>query len=74
VQRIIFRGRARENTMVSFRGRVAPSKVHQGEKRVSVKPLNHAPMSHVQMPFEYDKSTIHVGKGDDRSNHLTPLV
>jgi hypothetical protein len=64
----------RGNTMVSKCGHVTLPKVYRGEKRVSVKPLNHAPMSRVLMPFEYVKSTICVGKGDGRSNHLMPLV
>jgi hypothetical protein len=60
--------------MVALLERVALSEAHRGEKRVSMKPLNHAPMSCVLMPFEYVKSRICVGKGDGRSNHLMPLV
>jgi hypothetical protein len=73
-QRIIFQGRAGENTTVSFHGHVAPSEAHQVEKWVSTKLINHALMTHVQIPFEYLKSTIRVGKGNVRSNHLMPLV
>jgi hypothetical protein len=62
--------------MVSTHGHMSPLEAYRGEKWVSVKPLNHALMSRVLMSFEYVKSKNHVwkGKGDDRSNHLTPLI
>jgi hypothetical protein len=75
-RRLSTRDRVRENTMVSTHGHMSPPEAYRGEKRVTVKPLNHASMSRVLIPFEYVKSKncVWKGKGDNRSNHLMPLV
>jgi hypothetical protein len=52
-----------ENTVVSTHKHMAPRATCRGEKRVSMKPLNHAPMSRVLISLNMSNTKIACGEG-----------
>jgi hypothetical protein len=70
MRRLSTRERAGENIMVSTHRHMAPPEAYRGEKRVSVKSLNHAPMSHVLISFNMSNIKITCGEGKVTTNQI----